>query len=407
MSKRYEQVRAYIKEGWHKSIMTAPFETDYSMALPKPYTPPCYEGAFKTLIYWDAYFTNVGLIHDGLVEQAKDNVENLFYALDQMGYVPNGLARGFYHRSQPPLLTLCVKDIYETTADKVWLEKSLPYLEKEYTFWMEKRITPDGLNKYGNSAPEDELKGFWLYVKERLKLEDSDEDPLVRGSHFLAEAESGWDFCPRFEQKCEDYAPVDLNSILWINEKLMAKFFNILGNTIKAKHYELKAQQRKQLMETLMRNKEGIFVDYNYQTKTHSPVISSASFLPFYVGLAESSQKNQLSILLQHLEFEKGLAVSEKRISTTLYQWDFPNVWPPLVYFAVEGLLKYGFNEAANRIAKKYVETVTDVYMDTETLWEKYDCLTGHVARHNEYEITKMLGWTAGVYVHFLEKFYK
>ena len=33
--------------------------------------------------------------------------------------------------------------------------------------------------------------------------------------HDLAEAESGWDMTTRFNRRCLDYLPVDLNSLLY------------------------------------------------------------------------------------------------------------------------------------------------------------------------------------------------
>ena len=50
----------YIKEGWAKA-RTKGKEEDLDM--PFPYVPPNIGGLFRTLFYWDTYFTNVGLRH--------------------------------------------------------------------------------------------------------------------------------------------------------------------------------------------------------------------------------------------------------------------------------------------------------------------------------------------------------
>lgn len=81
--------------------------------------PPCYKGAFLKLFYWDTYFTNKGLIADGYADLAKNNVDDLLYALDYFGCVPNYCsADGAEWCSQPPLLSLMVADVYAVTGDK-------------------------------------------------------------------------------------------------------------------------------------------------------------------------------------------------------------------------------------------------------------------------------------------------
>jgi len=56
----------------------------------------------------------------------------------------------------------------------------------------------------------------------------SDEQILVMVSNFTAEAESGWNFNPRFDGRCEDFCPVDLNSNLYIYETNFIIFYKIL-----------------------------------------------------------------------------------------------------------------------------------------------------------------------------------
>ena len=66
-----------------------------------------------------------------------------------------------------------------------------------------------------------------------------------------------------------------------------------------------------------------------------------------------------------------------------------------------QGLLRYGYEKDARRIAKKYSQMVERVFAETGSLWEKYDVTTGKVSVSREYETPKMLGWSAGVYLAF------
>ena len=47
-------------------------------------------------------------------------------------------------------------------------------------------------------------------------------------------------------------------------------------------------------------------------------------------------------------------------------------VWAPTNYMVVEGLKKYGYDDLAEEIARRYLEMLTLVYAKTRTLWEVY-----------------------------------
>ena len=68
-------VREYIKNNW--TVFT-----DKNGFAPYPYVPPCFnDGIFTTLYYWDTFFTNEGLIADGRINDARNNVNDLIFCL--------------------------------------------------------------------------------------------------------------------------------------------------------------------------------------------------------------------------------------------------------------------------------------------------------------------------------------
>ena len=81
--------------------------------------------------------------------------------------------------------------------DKKWLKRAIKLAEAEYhTVWTGKikpnsRLVHDGLSRYYD----------------------------INYLHDLAEAESGWDYTPRFNHKALNYLPVDLNSLLYKYER--------------------------------------------------------------------------------------------------------------------------------------------------------------------------------------------
>ena len=57
----------------------------------------------------------------------------------------------------------------------------------------------------------------------------------------------------------------------------------------------------------------------------------------------------------------------------------YPLGWPPSQMNAVEGLDRYGYGDAAQRVARKYVDLEVAVHQaeNTDYVWEKYDVVQG------------------------------
>jgi alpha,alpha-trehalase len=56
-----------------------------------------------------------------------------------------------------------------------------------------------------------------------------------------------------------------------------------------------------------------------------------------------------------------------------------------------EALTKYNYEEDADRIRSKYVNTVYAVFKSTGTLWEKYNAVEGNVNVKEEYKTPPMM----------------
>lgn len=366
------------------------------IGLPYSYTVPCAEAHFNELYYWDTYFTNKALCALGNIGQAKSNVRNILYLIERFGYMPNGNRTYFLKRSQPPYAALMVDDIYRKTGDLVFLRDAFQTLKKEYDFWMTKRIAPNGLNRYGCENDAEECAAFYNdCVVGRLGA--SARVPEEAGRHYLAEAESGWDFTPRFGGYCSDFNPVDLNANLYLYETLFAEYEVLLveGN---GKEWKKRAKARAEKINILLWDKQSkSYKDYNYKTNGLSECMSAASFQPFFAGIAREEQKVGLSNLLKKLEGEYGLFATDRDMGK--YQWAYPNVWAPYQLIAILGLDRYGYKEEAKRVAGKYIRLIDMNFERHGKLFEKYNGLTGDIDAVAEYGTPEMLGWSAGVYM--------
>jgi alpha,alpha-trehalase len=297
-----------------------------------------------------------------------------------------------------------VRDIYEASQDKNWLRSAFATLKKEYAFWMEKRITPLSLNRHFHHSTEDQIFEFYEDVKNRINFSPKNrEDILQNIGHFVAEAETGWDFTPRFENRCADFISVDLNSLLYLFEINAACFGEALDHDGKDLWLERAEERRLLLNQYCWDQERGMFFDYDFINKRHSPIASLATFSPLWTKLATKQQAKSIVENLRRFEFDYGVAACENSNQQIIYQWDYPNGWPPLFYITIVGLLNYDYFDEAKRIAEKYLRVVIKNFIATGDLWEKYNVVDGSINVKNEYEMPAMLGWTAGVFVYCAE----
>lgn len=407
------EVLSFIKKRWQDTTRINRSNTDTLIGLPYPYTIPCVDDAFQEFYYWDTYFSCRGLLRQGFIEQAKNNCDNLIYLVKNYGFVPNGNRTYYLNRSQPPYMGLLIKHVYDRLGDKQWLTFAVSTMEKEYEFWMNNRLTPIGLNHYGHHADRNALLRFYddSCVPRLRMFHSKEEDRLRESSQTLAEAESGWDFNPRFKRRCLDFTPIDLNSNLFKYELLLSEFFKILGDESTSLKWLGKSKIRKELINKYCWQPElGVFMDYDFIEKCPSSVISGATLHPLWCGLASYEQATSVIRSMEStLETKFGLLTCEASINEFNYQWDYPYGWAPLHLITIEALKNYGFRKTACRIAEKYVSTVCRVFENTGTLWEKYNVVNGNIdiSCEGTSRMPAMMGWTAGVFVeacNFLEE---
>lgn len=388
----------FILSNWDKCKRYEPNDNGTLIGMPYPYITPTAKNAFQEMYYWDTYFACEGLVLVGKTALAKSCADNMAYMIDKYGLMPNGNRTYYLDHSQPPYFCMLVNLVYEHTGDVSWLKQMYDVIEKEYTFWQTNRISPNGLNCYG-SGKYDETKGKELYdlMSKRFHIEDRIDEYngyADIAENIIAECESGWDFNPRFNYRCKDYNPVDLNSNLYVYENLMAKFSDIL-------HYKdvwsERAKKRKELVNKYLWNGR-YFCDYNYAQGFKSEVFSAAALHPLWAGIADESQVQKVLSYLDKIEFDCGIAACEK-LDTDIFQWAYPNAWAPLGFIAVKAFDNYGYIDTAKRLAQKYVSSIDAIFQKTNNLWEKYNAVDGTINVANEYDMPDMLGWTAGVYI--------
>ncbi len=396
------EVLKYIKDNWMNSVRPA------NERVPYPFTSPSISGMYKDFFYWDTYFINQGLLLDGFDEQVKNNLDNFVHSIETLGYIPN--ATDLNDRTQPPLFSRCVYEYYEYKKDINIIKHYLPYILKEYNFFMTKRLLPCGLNSFMavDCTDEDIMVHYRGLSPRVLEFSDDPDTQRVIGKDIIAIAESGLDFNMRFRTKeskisAHAFIHLDLNCFLYDVELKIAKMFEILGDEDNKNKFISYAKKRKDLVNKYLFCKEkGIYLDYNFEDDTFSEIASVVSFYPYCFGL--SDDKEGALKLIKLLELPYGISPCAYRGDDVYFQFDYPMVWPYTSWFTFNALRNIGLKTDADRIATKYMSCVENNFVKTNRIWEKYDGRDGSIGVSFEYETPEMLGWSAGVYRFFSTK---
>ncbi len=421
--------------------------------LPNKYVVP--GGRFNEMYGWDSYFIILGLVADGRTELAQGMVENFFFEIENYGALLNANRTYFFTRSQPPLLSSMIREVYEhpqgKPLSKAWLARAYGYAERDYALWSEPRhrAGDTGLARYYDigegPVPEmaDDSNYFpdvirWLLAHPEVKtdyLVDASEHPSAAEAARLAKTscdiaaskvcahayfeghrlsasfyrgdramrESGFDtgfLCGPFSGSTEDYASVGLNSLLYKYARDMAHFAELLGRPADVARWNKAAERRQALMNGYFWDAAaGRFYDYDFKTHQRSTYNYLTTFYPLWSGLAS---KQQAAAVEQHLavfEHEGGLAMSDNASGT---QWDLPFGWAPTNWFAADGLAEYGYDDDAARIAKEFRATVRRNFLLDGTIREKYNVVSGsaNIELSAGYRSNVVgFGWTNGVYL--------
>lgn len=393
MPENIDELKKYIDGYWEKLRQVNTEETKTSLGLPHPYYVPSSEVidgfAFPHMFYWDTYFTAQGFWGTELQNDIVGLAENMFDMIRRLGFVPNSNSFSHLSRSQPPILSTLVKQIHERVNpdDLDWLYLAYARVSEEHrTVWL------------GSEQPHNRLvyQGLSRYY---------DTNVL----HVLAEAESGWDYTTRFEDHCLDYLPIDLNALLYKYECDLAGFADTLDRKNDAAIWWRAAQRRKQVVNELMWHEEdGVYYDYDFRSQNMGYVKSLAMYAPMFAGLASREQAQKLVDNLELFETDHGLTTTDKNSSPPAdKQWATPNGWAPLHDLVVDGLLHYGYEAEARRIAQKWVNTVADGFRRHGVIHEKYNVIDPlQMGSGSVYPDQHGFGWTNGVtakFIRFLE----
>lgn len=413
--------RQHVRELWPQLVRRNRKARGSLLALPYPYVVP--GGRFSEQFYWDTYFIMLGLAADGYWDMIEGMVKNYAYMLSKYGYIPTANRSYFLSRSQPPFFSHMLRLLATERGRATTYFTYLPHMLTEYRFWMRGRqavVDTDGLaarhrimklpcgltlNRYydSESTPRPESQ------REDIATAQSVQSKQERAKLFLdlrAGAESGWDFSSRWlrdEQELSsihttDIVPVDLNCLLYDLECLIADTYTMLRQPLLARKFRRFAARRARALQRYCWDEAtGFFYDYDAvrQQVTGRPTLAACYML--WSGIVSPEQAQRVKVRLESDFLAPG------GLLTTLVhngqQWDHPNGWAPLQWVAIQGLQRYGFDDCASEVRRRWCGSVEHVFRKKQKMIEKYDVMgESRVGGGGEYPLQDGFGWTNGVY---------
>ena len=417
-------------------------------------------GRFNEMYGWDSYFIIRGLLRDGRLDLARGMVDNFFFEIEHYGAVLNANRTYYLTRSQPPFLSSMVMAVHEAQKnarqdDHAWMEEAYGYVKRDHDMWtQDPHLASDtGLSRYYDlgegpamEALQDEndiyrhVAAYFLLHPATPPLERAESEvPSGRpsGSPYSVRVcstvqaqspcepeqrsklepdyykgdrsmrESGFDISFRFGPFgafTHHYAPVCLNSLLFKTERDLEAMSHLLGKEADAVRWQAAAEARKAAVQKyLWDDAQGVFLDYNFETKKQSDYRYATTFYPLWVGLATNEQAHLLMMNLHLFEQAGGLAMSQ---TESQGQWDYPYGWAPIQLLTVEGMRRYGYNKDADRVSTEFLSMVLRNFERDKTLREKYNVVT----RSSETQVAAGysanvigFGWTNATFLELLD----
>lgn len=412
-----QSVKEHINRLWDVLAQERSESKGTLIGLPNPYVVP--GGRFRENYYWDSYFVMLGLVQSGKIEMAKNMLDNFSYLIDTYGFIPNGNRTYYLGRSQPPFYSLMVSLVAEHDSASS-LKDYLPYMEKEYAFWMEDR---DSLSLFRNSykrvvrLAQGEIVNRYWDDRHEPRPESYREDVELRGEsemdsamfyeNIRAACESGWDFSSRWfnydfklaNLHTTEIAPIDLNCLLYKLETTIAAAYKEQGNAKKSMEYINASENRKlAINKYFWFSEEGFYMDYSFWDEYHTGVHSLAGVFPLFFGIATEDEAFSIADRLESEFLKDGGLVTT--LNDTGQQWDSPNGWAPLQWIAIQGLRSYDMNALADDVSYRWCTMVEETFKRRGKILEKYNVVEPEVPpKGGEYPSQDGFGWTNGVYL--------
>lgn len=328
------------------------------------------------LFCWDTYFAGMMLAVDNK-ELAYANVIEITNSITEKGFVPNfysGNDLKSRDRSQPPVGSLAVWNIYKKYQEKWFLELVYDKLLK-WNRWWDKNRNIDGLLCWGSSP----FGKVTYHARESGGVNEL----------YASALESGLDNSPMYDKIKFDKEKhmmllndVGLSSLYVMDCGYLAVIADELGYKKDAKELKERGNLYRQKLSMMWDNEKGLYYNRHSGTGLLDPRTSPTNFYPL---LAKAPSKVQASKMIQeHLlnpdEFWGEWVIpatprNDPAFKDNIY-WR-GRIWAPLNFLVYLGLRNYDFEDVRKSLAEKSKNLLLESWLSDGFVFENYNASNG------------------------------
>jgi hypothetical protein len=289
------------------------------------------------------------------------------------GFIPNdnrGNGSKSWDRSQPPVGSLMVREIYRRYPEEWFLEAVFDDLLAWNRWWMKRRLN-EGLLSYGSHEAKNPF-----------------DEPAVRTKR-TAGYESGMDDSPMYEgvpfnrdKNTMELHDVGLNSLVIADCEALAEMAHILGRKADEEELISRAGILKQGLETLWDRETGLYLNRRTDTGGLSRRLSPTLFYPLLARVPNEERARRM--LEAHFYNPEEFWGEWMLPSIARNDSAFPRqrywrgaVWPPLNFLVYIGLREYGMADAAEALSKSSKALFLNEWRRKGYVSENYSAITG------------------------------
>ncbi len=296
--------------------------------------------------------------------------------IDQYGFVPNFIAPhglASRDRSQPPVGSMMVKEIYKAHPEKWFLERTFDQLLKWNRWWPENR----------------DNKGYLSWGSTPFTSTTGDRREKVQNVFQAASFESGLDNSPMYDGVPFDttlhvmlLGDVGLMGLYVGDCQALADIASVLGKNKEEKELRERARTYREKLKTMWSDEKGIFLNVRTDTGEPSTRISPTNF---YALIARAATREQAERMIKDHFYNPDefwgeyIMPSIARNDTAYTGEDYwrGSIWAPMNFLVYYGMRNYNLPGARKDLSEKSRNLLMKEWLEHGYIRENYNAETG------------------------------